>query len=445
VRFHPSGRAAATAFALLLAIPGVAHAADTSGAASLTVTAGAGVNASTYNPGSFVVANLSSQGVLILRVRIGLSTALIPDLLFDPLGQAGDTVAKCLTSDSNPSLVGLVPPADPCASPFSGARDGGYEVLTLDFADFRPNRTYSFSVDVDPTIIRGSEAPGPSESGSVSGLEMTGATVEFTFSDQAVLTAPLFPIPGDDGGATATAQAGAISAPGIALLGVPSLPATVAAASQTMRLSGPPGWHVRWLRAEGTLDTTGLPGNGFDVEPFEANTVVQVEQGTVTLGANGIADVPIVLTRGGPGAGLNHLAAALEVVTGRTGPLAPILVAVPESCSDAPPRAPQLSLDGAEVLWSPLPGATTYDVVRGDLPTLRSTHGRYDLAITGCPGFQVAATSLQDAGVPPVGGGWFYLSRGRSCGGAGTYDDASGWGQSAPRDAGIDSAPSSCP
>src|SRR6185436_2297986 len=104
--------AAATAFALLLAMPGAARAADTFGAASLTVTAGAGINASTYNTGSFVIANLSSQGVRILRVRIGLSTALIPDLLFDPSGQAGDTVAKCLTSDSSPSTVGLVLPAD---------------------------------------------------------------------------------------------------------------------------------------------------------------------------------------------------------------------------------------------------------------------------------------------------------------------------------------------
>jgi hypothetical protein len=87
----------------------------------------------------------------------------------------------------------------------------------------------------------------------------------------------------------------------------------------------------------------------------------------------------------------------------------------------------------------------SYDVVRGDLPTLRATHGRYDLAITACPGFQIAGPSLPDPGAPPVGGGWFYLVRGRSCGGAGTYDDASGWGQAAPRDAGIDATPSSCP
>ena len=84
-------------------------------------------------------------------------------------------------------------------------------------------------------------------------------------------------------------------------------------------------------------------------------------------------------------------------------------------------------------------------MVRGVLSTLRSTHGRFDLAIAACPGSQVAGTSLQDTGAPGIGGGWFYLARGRSCGGAGTYDDVSGWGQAAPRDAGIDAAPSSCP
>jgi len=444
VRFLPASRLLA-ALGLLLAAPRSARAAATLGAASLTVTAGGGLNASTYNTGSFVIDNLSLQGVQITRVRIDLSTALLSDLLFDPSGQAGDTVAKCLTPDSNPLLVGMVQPADPCAGPFGDARDGGYRVLTLDFTDFRPNRTFLFSVDIDPSVIRGAEAPGPSESGSVSGLEMTGATVEFTFSDQAVLTAPLFPIPGDVGGSRATVRAGAIAAPGIALVGVPSLPATVSGVSQTMRLSGPAGAHVRWLRAEAALDTTGLAGNGFDVDPFEPDTVIQVEQQTVTLDAAGRADVPIVLTRGGANAGLNLLAAAIEGPAARTGSLAPILTVVPESCTNAPPRSPQLAVQGDVVSWSPLPGAMSYDVVRGDLPTLRATRGRYDSATTGCPGFAVTGTSLEDAGAPAVGGGWFYLARGRSCGGAGTYDDASGWGQAAPRDAGIDAAPAACP
>jgi len=430
---------------LLAAAPGWAWGAATLGAASLTVTPGGGIDASTWNTGAFTIDNLSLQGVRIARVRIDLSTALLSDLVFDPLGQAGDTVAKCLTPDSNPGLVGLVQSADPCSGPFSAAHDGGYRVLALDFTDFRPGRSFLFSVDVDPTVIRGTAAPGPAESGSVSGLEMTGALVEFTFSDGAVLSAPLFPISGDDGGARATVRDGAIATPGIALVGVPSLPATLEATAQTVRLSGPPGAHMLLLRAEGVLDTTGLPGNGFDVDPFEADTVVGVEQRAIVLDASGFADVPIDLTRSGPDAGVNFLAATVEGPAARTGPLSPVLVAVPESCSDAPPRSPSLAMSGQSIAWSPLAGATRYDVVRGDLGTLRSTHGRYDLAVTGCLAFRTQETVVSDPATPPAGQAFFYLARGRSCGGAGTWDDGTGFGQVAPRDPSIAAAPSTCP
>jgi len=419
--------------------------AATFGAASLTVTAGGGLNASTYNSGSFVLENLSAQGVRIVRVRIDLSTAMLPDLVFDPLGLAGDTVAKCFTTDSNPGLVGLVIPVDPCASPFSVAHDGGYQVLTLDFTDFRPNRSLLFSVDVDPSLIRGAEAPGPGESGSVSGLEMTGATMEVTFSDGAVLQAALFPIAGDDGGSQAVARTGTIASLAISMLAAPPLPATLPSASQVIRLIGAPGMPARLLRAEATLETAGLPGNGFDVEPFEADTVVEVEQWSVTLDLSGTADIPVTLTRAGPDAGLNFFVAVPVGPSARTGQTSAVLLAAPESCTWAPARSPQLFLQGNEISWTPLPGATAYDVVRGVLPTLRSTHGRYDFATTDCTGPAVSGTSVIDSAAPLAGGAWFYLARGRSCGGAGTYDDASGWGQAAPRDAGIDAAPASCP
>ncbi|HYV19867.1 MAG TPA: hypothetical protein VFC25_12655 [Verrucomicrobiae bacterium] len=419
--------------------------AATFGAASLTVTAGGGLNASTYNAGSFVLENLSLQGVRIVRVRIDLSTALLPDLVFDPLGLAGDTVAKCLTIDSNPGLVGFVSPADPCSSPFSAPHDGGYQVLTLDFDDFRSGRSLLFSVDVDPSLIRGAGAPGPGESGSVSGLELTGATMQVTFSDGAVLQGALFPIAGEDGGSRAVLRYGVISSLAIAMLGAPPLPATLPSASQTVRLTGSPGLHARLLRVEGSLETAGLPGNGFDVEPFEADTVVGVEQWAVTLDVSGVADIPVNLTRASPDAGLNFFVAAPVGPSERTGALTAILVAAPESCTWAPARSPQLLLEGQEVRWTPLPGATAYDVVRGVLPTLRSTHGRYDFATTDCTGLAVSGTSVTDPALPLLGGAWFYLARGRSCGGAGTYDDATGWGQAAPRDAGIDAAPASCP
>jgi len=143
--------------------------------ASVTITPGGDINASTYNTGSFVVTNTSGGTTRITRVRIDLTTALFPDLVYDPNGTAGDTVAKCFTADGSSGNVGLVAPADPCATPFGGPHDGGYDTLQIDFDSFSASRTFQFSVDVDPTTIKGAAAPGPNESGSVSGLELIGA------------------------------------------------------------------------------------------------------------------------------------------------------------------------------------------------------------------------------------------------------------------------------
>jgi hypothetical protein len=133
----------------------------------VVVTPTGGIAASTYNSGSFQVTNTSTGGESITRLRLDLSTALLPDLVFDPTGAAGDLVAKCFTADAGAAQTGLVPPVDPCVTPFGGPHDGGYDDLTIDFTGFGPNETFTFSVDVDPTTIRGATAPGPGEAGSV--------------------------------------------------------------------------------------------------------------------------------------------------------------------------------------------------------------------------------------------------------------------------------------
>src|SRR5262245_58035320 len=66
----------------------------------VVVTPAGSINASTYDPGSFQVTNTSSGGETITRLRLDLTTALLPDLVFDPLGTAGDLVAKCFTADA---------------------------------------------------------------------------------------------------------------------------------------------------------------------------------------------------------------------------------------------------------------------------------------------------------------------------------------------------------
>jgi hypothetical protein len=411
--------------------------------ATIALTVGDGLNASTWNSGSFQIVNTSTGGERIARLRIDLRTALLPDLVFDPLGQAGDTVAKCLDVDSDPAAVGMVPPGNVCASPFTGPHDGGYDQLEIGFTGFDPGRTFSFSVDVDPTSIKGSPAPGPAESGSVSGLELTGSSFEVTFSDGSVMVAQPYRSPGSDGGSQAAAMAGLPPAPGIQVVGLASTPATVPSPDQTVRVSGPPGSQVALLHVEAGLYTTGLPGGEFDVDPFEANSVVGVAELAAALGGSGIADIPVTLRRSSADSGLNYFVAVLKDALGRTGPPSSVLVLVPEDCSAPPLRSVTLALAGDVITWTMLPGATHYDLVRGGLRALLS-QGDFSAAVGDCLADQDSSRQFVDSSLPAPGDGLFYLVRGGNCGGEGTYDSG-GPAQLQSRDAGIAASVGACP
>jgi hypothetical protein len=116
-----------------------------------------------------------------------------------------------------------------------------------------------------------------------------------------------------------------------------------------------------------------------------------------------------------------------------------------DDCAAPPPRASRLDVDLAGGLsWSPLPGALTYDLIKGSLNLLLSTRS-YTASVLSCMAGGQAGTSSADAELPAVGQGFYYLVRGVGCGGTGTYDDGAGLGQSGPRDAAIDAAAASCP
>ena len=70
-----------------------------SAAAALTITPFTHLQASTYNTGSFRLENISLNEALLVELRIDLSTAILPDMVFDPFGVAGDKVAKDVTVD----------------------------------------------------------------------------------------------------------------------------------------------------------------------------------------------------------------------------------------------------------------------------------------------------------------------------------------------------------
>ena len=96
--------------------------------------------------------------------------------------------------------------------------------------------------------------------------------------------------------------------------------------------------------------------------------------------------------------------------------------------------------------WTPLPGPYVYDIVRGDLGTLRSSGGNYAVATTACviSGFAYGGYISWNSGGPSVGeGDWFMIRA--TCGGVhGTYDEYSP-GQAGLRDAEIGASGLDCP
>lgn len=280
-----------------------------SAAATLTITPRTEINASTFNPSSFIVANESLNGERLTELRIDLSTALFPDMVFDPHGQAGDVVAKDVEVDR---ISGVS-----FDHAYEGPHDDGYDVLVLTFGGFDRNDRFEFSVDVDPTSIRGVAAPGPHETGSVGGLELVGSTITATFDDGTVLTNQVYRM--DDGGSAGSAHSGAVAhmrpgLPGRPLIEIPGVvaPAAVSQPGQTVRVSGPVGRPVVVLVVEGGLFTAGVPGGGFDIDPFEANTALTVREYSGVIGPAGVADVPVTLTRVLGEGGINHITAVFD-------------------------------------------------------------------------------------------------------------------------------------
>ena len=307
----------------------VSEPADPVAAADVAITPNGGLTATTFSGDAFVITNTGDYP--ITSVSIDLSTALLADNVFDPIGAAGDAGAKCLTPNSGAAATGFVAPVDPCVDPFANPHDGGFEILTINFDDFGPGESFGFSIDIDPTSIK--NATGTGDAGSVSGLELTGSTVTMNFDDGGAgvnLIGQTFQIaPNSQGGSLAqlreVAPSGAtLSASGPALLGIDlaspdgvSGPFSHAAASvpnaeaaQTIVVNtGIAGDEVRLLQVEAEL----LAVNGFELEPFEANEAIVVSSQTATTGADGTVSIPVTLTRTNPTVGgYNYFAAVVD-------------------------------------------------------------------------------------------------------------------------------------
>ncbi len=244
-------------------------------------------SSSTAKAGSFEITNNSLFGQELNRVVIDLRTGMFPDMFFDPDGTAGDIQSKNFTVDADTGLQVV-------SHQFLKPRDGGFDAIEIILNDFDPGETFSFSVDNDPGSTRGTAGPGPADSASVSGLELTGTQIIAEFSDGSVYGAETYRIPNSDTGSQAIVEADLPSAPEIAAVGIADLKAQVSDASQTIRVTGNPGEEISLLVLESALYTE---DGGFDIDPFEANTAIGVNELTGTIGADGTVDIPVTLTK----------------------------------------------------------------------------------------------------------------------------------------------------
>ncbi len=286
---------------------------DTESIAKIQVTPDQDIDASTFEGDSIRIDNLSTGNQKIEKVVIDLSTGILRDMVFDPTSGAGDTIAKDFTVNSGGSDTGFT------TNTFSSAHDTGFDKLEINFNDFDPGERFGFSVDIDPTSIQGVTAPGPNESGSVSGLELTGATVTVTFDNAAEYTGYLFAQSNSVSGAQARIRANLPTAPGASIPGIATFPTTVSDASLPVKITGSHEDSIKILTVESGLFVTGVPGNGFDLDANETNSIINLSQSSASVDNNGSVFIPVNLTHTIPGEGQNMLVFTKRESDGATG------------------------------------------------------------------------------------------------------------------------------
>ncbi|MEM8792664.1 MAG: malectin domain-containing carbohydrate-binding protein [Pseudomonadota bacterium] len=300
----------------------------TQASALIEITPGSNLAASTFGASSFQITNTSLDPVTITSVSIDLSTAILPDMVFDPTGAGGDATAGGFTPNSGATATGLIAPGDPLVDPFSAPRNGGFDIITVEFTDFDSSEAFFFTTDVDPNSIQG--VPGAGNSGAVSGYELIGSTVTVTFDDGTILTGSLYEDGSLGGGQAILVNEPQSIAPEISLVGGgpdrSSLPGDQVSVlsgdvDQTILITGTPGDNVSLLQMDARLFIAS--GNDpFDVQPdelpFYANEALSKTLFSGVIGLDGTLEIPVTLlstpTGSGPTGGLNHFVAVTSAV-----------------------------------------------------------------------------------------------------------------------------------
>ena len=299
-------------------------------------------DASTYTNSTMKLVNTGTVAITGMSMDLQPGATVLPDLVFDPTDgtPAGDVVTKPFTVNSAPSGMAA-------SASYGAPQQDGYRRMDVALSGLAPGGTMAFSVDVDPTSIKGS--PLTAEGGPVSGAEMAGALVTVRFADGTELKTRLAPVPntGTDipngvTNARAVLPAPAVR-PALARLGGGPAAAVVTNLAQQVVVSGPPGATGKVVSAEAHTSLADVPGGGFQVSPFEPNMLFRGHPPVpFTIGAGGTATVTVNLTRDvtttAEQRGINVVTAFLES-GGKPGPMSePLLLQM------APPAAGSVSL-----------------------------------------------------------------------------------------------------
>ena len=148
------------------------------------------VQTSNFDNNSIIIENIGDKK--IASVILDVTNALYPDSVFDPFGIAGDMIAKGIDIN-NDGGTGVLEATDDSYIGEGGT--AGFEGIELLFSSdiddgFGGGDILSFSIDMDPNSIAGSEKftldSGSSpdwDVGGVSGAELIGSTFTVTFED----------------------------------------------------------------------------------------------------------------------------------------------------------------------------------------------------------------------------------------------------------------------
>ena len=275
--------------------------------ASVAITPNSGVDASTWSNDAYQIENTGE--VNITSVSIDTNTSILPDLVFDPYGTAGDGGDKSFQVGTNDGVgLGSTADADIFSQPKNDAGgDDGFEQMTLTFDHFESGESLTFGSDGDPTSIKGAGSAQQDAAGPVSGAELAGTTITVEFANGETKTVRTFG-DGSAGGSTAVSSADQSTAPTLGLqngalddsaLDARHSAATVTDTAQTLTVSGQAGETVTVMQADSELNLEDVPTYdgtpGYNVEPYEGNNFLSVTYHEVTLGSDGTAMVDVTV------------------------------------------------------------------------------------------------------------------------------------------------------